>query len=273
MICPFCMETVRDTAVVCKFCRHDLTYVRQLQSELMSRDERIAALEQALAAKADIAPPQTAEEQEDTRGHPVIDAASARSVALPARHSQWADYWHSAVAFLVPFLLLVGTQYAFVFWLDLHVVLLRAMMIILPLGWGLRYRWLRTAPRAAIVVIAVLLGLTSVLAMLVITSVIDGTPILPDNRHDRIETIQVILSVILGFGCGVLVARVLAGLRANADRMRAGYSSAIGAVKNSTREPERFGMQADIAQKLIEFTMPILSGVGAVLAGVLSLLR
>ncbi len=109
--------------------------------------------------------------------------------------------------------------------------------------------------------------------MLAITAAIDGTPILPDNRHDRVETVQVILSIGLGFGCGVLMARVLVMLRARAEQMRSGYAAAMGMVKSSSRDPEKFGAQADIAQKLVEFTMPILSGAGAVIAGVLSLLR
>lgn len=161
----------------------------------------------------------------------------------------------------------------FVFLLDLHAFFLRAMLILIPALWGLRYRWLRTAPLGSVLAIALLLGFASMLAMLTVTSRIDGVPILPQGRQDWVETLQVIVSVCLGFACGVFVARAMAALHARSEQMRAGYASALSMVKNSSQDTEKIGAQADIAQKLVEFAVPVVSGVGAVIAGMFSLLK
>lgn len=268
MICPFCAGTVDDAALVCRFCRHDLTYVKRLHGELQAQADRIAELEQALASLDRPVP------DAETAGFNATIAPDARALPIVRHHaSPWAGYAHGFIAFLVPFVLLVGTHYLFVFALDLHAFFLRAMLILLPAVWGAHYRWLRTAPLAALLAIALLLGFGSMLAMLTVTSRIDGVPILPQGRQDWVETLQVIVSVSLGFGCGVFVARTLAALRARSERMRAGYVSALSMVKSSSRDPEKMGAQADIAQKMIDFAVPILSGVGAIIAGMFSLLK
>ena len=262
MNCPFCAETVSDDALVCKFCRHDLTYVKQLHAELAEQAARIAALELAMAT-ADHKAPEAA----------MVETADVAAASAVIQGSRWRDLAQGTVALLVPLVLLVLVHYAFVFIWDLHVVLLRAATILIPLAWGLWFPWLRTPRVSVLAGLAALLGVASVLGMLYVSARIDGTPVLPATAHDRMETFQVIVSIALGLGCGALLARAIAALRARAERMRAGYRSAISAVRNSSREPEKMTAQADILGKVAEFAAPILSGAGAVLAGALSLLK
>lgn len=262
MNCPFCAETVSDEALVCKFCRHDLTYVKQLHAELAEKTGRITKLEQALAL-AGHAAPETA----------IPEAADVAATSAVIEGGGWKALALGAWALLVPLALLVLVHYAFVFAWDLHVVLLRAATILIPLAWGFWFPWLRKPRLAVLAGLAALLGVASVLGMLAVSARIDGTPVLPTTAHDRMETLQVMVSIALGLGCGVLMARAIAALRARAERMRAGYRSAISAVRNSSREPEKMTAQADILGKVAEFAAPILSGAGAVLAGALSLLK
>jgi len=262
--CPFCAENVHDNAIVCKSCRHDLTYVKSLQAELRDKTARIAELEQALASA-----PASAEDAAGGTANEILATVAPRS----RQAERAAMLGHSIIAFLVPFALLLATHYAFVFWWDLNVVLLRAALILIPVLWGVRYAWLRTIPLAGVAALALALGIGSVLAMLTLTAWIDGVPILPHTAHDRTETIQVIASITLGFGCGVLIARAIAALRARADSVRAGYSAALGMVRDSSRSPEKIGASADMVQKLAEFAAPIVSGAGAVIAAALSLMK
>lgn len=262
MNCPFCAETVSDDALVCKFCRHDLSYVKQLHAALAEKAARIAELEQALAV-ADHAAPEPA----------AAETADVVAVTAATEATGWRNLALGALALLVPLALLILVHYVFVFAWDLHVVLLRAATILIPLAWGLWFPWLRKPRLAVLAGLAALLGVASVLGMLVLSARIDGIPVLPTSAHDRWEAFQVMVSIALGLGCGVLAARTIAALRARAERMRAGYRSAISAVRTSSREPEKMTAQADILGKVAEFAAPILSGAGAVLAGALSLLK
>jgi hypothetical protein len=265
MNCPFCAESVSDNALVCKFCRHDLTYVKQLHAELADKAARIADLEHALAAV-----PRAATDATSAPAHTTIPVTET-ILAPPAPASR--DVAFGALALLVPLLLLVGVHYLFVFVWDLHVVLLRAATIVIPLAWGFWFPWLGRARLRTLAVLAVALGLAAVTGMLTVSARIDGVPILPTTAHDRWETFQIAVSITLALGCGTLAARTLAALRARADRMRAGYRSALSTVRNSSREPEKMTAQADVLGKLAEFAGPILSGAGAVVASVLSLLK
>ena len=88
MNCPFCAETVSDDALVCKFCRHDLTYVKQLHAELAERTRRVAELERAVAAL-----------QQDMPGAaPTTVVAPAEPVPLPAAPPAWQSTALGAVA-------------------------------------------------------------------------------------------------------------------------------------------------------------------------------
>jgi len=262
MNCPFCAETVSNEALVCKFCRHDLTYVKQLRVELAERTRRIAELERVLATLGQVAP-------DLAEGTPPL----AEPPPLPAAAPAWQSVALGALALAVPLLLLLLVHYLFVFQWDLHAALLRAATTVIPLAWGFWFPWLHTIHVRTLAVLAVTLGVAAVAGMLYLSTRIDGVPFLPTTAHDRWETFQIAISITLALGCGTLAARTLAALRDRADRMRAGYQSALSSVRNSSREPEKMTAQVDILGKLAEFAAPILSGAGAVLAGVLSLLK
>jgi len=266
MDCPFCAESVSNDALVCKFCRHDLTYVKRLQADLREQARRIAELEQALASARQAG----GEAAGDADPMPRAGAVSAQPAAAQGN-------WQIAVMALagaaVLVVALLGTQYACVIWLDLPVLLLRALLILIPLAWGFFYPWFRLARLGVIAAIALAAGIASVVGMLAIVAHIDGVPVLPADRRERVEAIQVIASIALGLGCGVLLARAVATVRAQSARMRAGYASAVSMVRDSTKEPARLGASAEAMQKLAEFAAPFLSGAGAILAAVLSLLR
>lgn len=262
MNCPFCAETVSDDALVCKFCRHDLTYVKRLHAELADKAARIAELEHALAARGQDATEMAAASVPPTEPPP-----------LPAAPPAWQSTALGAVALAVPLLLLLLVHYLFVFRWDLHAALLRAATTVIPLAWGFWFPWLHTVRMRSLAILAATLGVAAVAGMLYLSTRIDGVPFLPTSAHDRWETFQIAISITLALGCGSLAARTLAALRARTDRMRAGYQSALSSVRNSSREPEKMTAQADVLGKLAEFAAPILSGAGAVLAGALSLLK
>src|SRR4029077_17734889 len=45
MKCPFCAEEVKDDAVVCKHCRHDLTVVRALIARVGELTKQVAGIQ------------------------------------------------------------------------------------------------------------------------------------------------------------------------------------------------------------------------------------
>lgn len=58
MNCPYCMDSIPDTALVCKTCRHDIHLVNKLQSSISRLEAKLAhAAEQSAEATAAANPP------------------------------------------------------------------------------------------------------------------------------------------------------------------------------------------------------------------------
>ena len=52
MLCPYCAEQVKDSAIVCKHCSRDLFVVRPLMDKLAAAMERLETLEAGSPAEA-----------------------------------------------------------------------------------------------------------------------------------------------------------------------------------------------------------------------------
>jgi hypothetical protein len=171
MECPFCVEEIKDDALVCKHCGRDLKIPKHLIEENQELSQRIDKLQ-----------------------HEV----SALRTQL-ARHLSPAQYWitHFGVYVILPILLLLFVHFILVERLDTPPLYIRIASMLIPLPFGFALRWSAKQGVAITAVIGALIGVVSVAGMLTLVANSDQVPIAPTNWREWQETIEYAASIAL----------------------------------------------------------------------------
>jgi len=179
MECPFCAETIKDEAVVCKHCSRDLRVVRPVIFEI----EKIVAELDALQRELD---------RTQTR---------IARLATPVRFY----IVHTLAYVLTPVIFLVAAHILVTITLNVSPVYLRLASVLIPLPFGLLiYARHKVGWRGAILV-AVLTAAFAVTCMLVVTGVNDNVPIIPASWFEWREVIEYSTSIALAFVTGNII--------------------------------------------------------------------
>ena len=193
MTCPYCQSEVHPDAVVCKTCHRDFYLVKPMM-------EKIAALEKQLAEAPDIAVQLARIALLEQR----LAEGNATAPPQPAPHAggSFADV---ATYLVLPLLLLLAAHALITVVFDLNVLYLRVVSIVLPMPFGflLFYKHARPMLRWFLGVVA--LALASVIGMSGITSLVDGTPVMPQNVFEWKEVIEYSASIAFSFLTGMLL--------------------------------------------------------------------
>jgi hypothetical protein len=184
MECPFCAETIKDEAAVCKHCSRDLRMVLPIIKEIQEAVAELDRLQRRL------------------------DQVNI-SLALHDRPARFL-FLNGGIYVLVPTLMLLFAHYLVIMKLDAPQLYLRIASFIIPLPFGMAaYAFSRIGFRGAFG-LGVLIASLSVFGMFSVVSYVDGTSIVPASSREWRETVEYGLSIALSFLTGnILVILVL----------------------------------------------------------------
>jgi hypothetical protein len=184
MECPFCAETIKDEATVCKHCNRDLRVAIPVIHEIQDVVAELDRLQRRL-------------DQVNT------------SLAMFDRPVRFL-FLNGGIYVLLPTLLLLAAHYLVIMKFDWPQLYLRIASVIIPLPFGMAaYAFSRIGFRGAFG-LGVMIAALSVFGMLAVVSYADGTPIVPGSFREWRETVEYGLSIALSFLTGnILVILVL----------------------------------------------------------------
>jgi hypothetical protein len=183
MECPFCIETVKDEALVCKSCTRDLSLVRPVIFEIQEMINELEAL------------------QRD------VNRARVRlgMAETPARFV----LEHVAAFVVLPSILLVAAHFLISFVLDVSPIYLRITSVLIPLPFGFAAAILKNAGFRGAMAVGFATAAISILGMLGVTAHFDNIDISPSNWHEWREALEYGTSIALAFGTGNVLATLL----------------------------------------------------------------
>ena len=190
MECPFCAETIKEEALVCRHCSRDLRIVRPVVIEVQQLVTELDKLQFEL-------------DRINTKL-----AFFNRPVHFVLRNA--------AIYILAPLLLLLAAHVIVTILLDVAPVYLRVASVIIPIPFGMTlYAANKIGVRGSIG-LGIATALLGVTGMLAIVGYVDKVPILPDTAREWREAIEYALSIMLAYVTGDLLAMLILRLLPNA---------------------------------------------------------
>ena len=190
--CPYCMEPVKPTAIVCKTCQRDIALPMSLKSANDLLQKRVEELE---AEVAKLRPDG-------------VPAAAAPEPVAPAPPAPLPVIDLVGIYIVLPIVLLVAAHYLLIVRFDAKLAYLRAASIAVPalFGWLLaartQLRWF------SVLAIGIVLAIAADLGMSTVVYYTDGDPILPASAADWQDFIEYGTSIALSYLLGSILRRI-----------------------------------------------------------------
>lgn len=224
MHCPYCISDINDEAVVCPVCRRDFYLFKPLLARIEALEKQVAA-QDGVATELRRAPDRagTGEDVSTLEDEPAVFPGIA----------EWLSNW------LAPLALLLLAHGLIVIVYDLNTIYLRVVSLLIPLPFGMLLASRQRHPRWLLALMTMSLAGLAVLGMSALTSLVDGTPILPSGLREWREFLEYAASIGLSLVTGLIIGR-MSRQRAEAQRT-AGLSVALARlVSNGAEKTEQF---------------------------------
>lgn len=184
MECPFCAETIKDEAIVCKHCSRDLRAVLPVITEIQETVVELDRLQRQL------------------------DRVNA-SLAMFDRPIRFL-FLNGGIYVLLPSLLLLAAHFLITMTFNVSPLYLRIASVIIPLPFGMAAFAVSKIGYRGAFGLGVLTAAVSVTGMLAVVAYVDGASIIPETLREWRETFEYGLSIALSFLTGnILVTLVL----------------------------------------------------------------
>ena len=194
MNCPYCLSEVDEDAVVCKVCTRDLYLFKPMMAKVADLEKQLSEI-----------PNQEAYEKRIAELEVMLDQHEQT-----VNSSKGLGGWLSDIAIylIAPLLLLLLAHWLIVVVYDTKMIYLRIVSMVLPLPFA--YFLFRGHQHKLLpwFIGTAFLSIASVLGMSWITSMVDLSPVFPQNLFEWKEVIEYSASIAFSFLTGMLLGGV-----------------------------------------------------------------